>query len=136
MNMIELTDSLAVSGQILPQEVADIAAAGYRTILCNRPDNEEPGQPSAAVIAEAAAAAGLRFEYLPVTAMDFPGGDFATTGALLQDASQKVFAYCRSGTRCTNLWVSSCPEDTRDEAVAVARARGFDVSMAARYLQA
>ena len=43
-----LTPKLAVASQITPADVARIAAEGYTTILNNRPDGEEPGQPRAA----------------------------------------------------------------------------------------
>ncbi|MFY8032624.1 MAG: beta-lactamase hydrolase domain-containing protein, partial [Devosia sp.] len=32
----------AVAGQISPDDVAKLAEAGFKTILCARPDNEEP----------------------------------------------------------------------------------------------
>ena len=40
-------------------DVAALAASGFRSIICNRPDGEEAGQPPAATLAEAAAAHGL-----------------------------------------------------------------------------
>jgi sulfide:quinone oxidoreductase len=57
--MKTLTDGLAVASQINPADVAGIAAAGYRAIICNRPDGEAADQPSFAKIAEAAAAVGI-----------------------------------------------------------------------------
>ena len=59
MNSYKLTETLAVSGQISAELVADIAAAGYKVLLNNRPDGEEGGQPSSAEIAEAAVAAAV-----------------------------------------------------------------------------
>ena len=46
----------AVSGQISPEDLAKVAEAGFKSILCARPDNEEPGQPSFATISKAAQA--------------------------------------------------------------------------------
>ena len=48
--LIELTDTLSMAGQIQPADVAQLAAAGYETIICNRPDDEEPHQPSMTVL--------------------------------------------------------------------------------------
>lgn len=134
MNSYKLTDTLAVSGQISAELVAEIAAAGYKVLLNNRPDGEESGQPSSAEIAEAAEAAGLEYHYLPVTAMDFPGNHLQEMADLFDDTERPVFAFCRTGTRCTNLWVLSREAEQREQAAGLARGIGFDLSMAARAL--
>ena len=133
MNIVKLTDNLAVSAQITEADVATIAAAGYKVLINNRPDGEEANQPSSAAIAAAAAAAGLEYHYLPVTAQDFPGVGFDEMCDLLSDEERPVLAFCRSGTRCTNLWIAGCAGAEREEAIAVARQRGFDIGMATRF---
>lgn len=134
MNSYKLTDTVAVAGQISADLVADIAAAGYKVLLNNRPDGEESGQPSSAEIAKAAAAAGLEYHYLPITAMNFPGDHLQEMTDLFDDEQRPVFAFCRTGTRCTNLWVLSRESDEREQAAGHARGIGFDLSMAARAL--
>jgi uncharacterized protein (TIGR01244 family) len=59
MRIVKLTPTVAVSGQITPDEVPEIAAAGYRVLVNNRPDGEEAGQPGSDDIAAAARASGL-----------------------------------------------------------------------------
>lgn len=134
MNIVKLTDNVAVAAQITAEDVAAIAAAGYKVLINNRPDGEEGGQPSAAVIGAAARAAGLEYHHMPVTAANFPGADFDAMSELLDDPARPVLAFCRSGTRCANLWVAGCDEATREEAVRVASQRGFDLAMAARFI--
>ncbi|MEH6586433.1 MAG: TIGR01244 family sulfur transferase [Halioglobus sp.] len=134
MNSYKLTDTVAVAGQISADLVADIAAAGYKVLLNNRPDGEESGQPSSAEIAKAAEAAGLEYHYLPITAMNFPGDHLQEMTDLFDDEQRPVFAFCRTGTRCTNLWVLSRESDEREQAAGQARGIGFDLSMAARAL--
>ena len=134
MNIIKLSDSVAVAAQIAPRDVAEIAAAGYKVLVNNRPDGEEGGQPTGARIAEEAAAAGMEYHHLPITAGDFPGAAFEQMCDLLNDADTPVLAFCRSGTRCTNLWVSSRAPSCREQAVDVARGLGFDLGMAAALL--
>ena len=51
--------------------------------------------------------AGLLFVRYPVNAMNFPGADLDGLGALFDDPNQVVLAYCRTGTRCANLWVAT-----------------------------
>ncbi|MDZ7782016.1 MAG: TIGR01244 family sulfur transferase [Halioglobus sp.] len=134
MNIVELSDNFAVSAQIAPRDMADIAAAGYKVVVNNRPDGEESGQPSGAEIAAAAEQAGLEYRYMPINHMDFPGPDLEAFAELLEDSDSAVFAYCRSGTRCANLWVASRPPDARERAAATAHALGYDLGMASRYL--
>jgi len=129
MRIVKLTDTVAVSEQITPMDVAEIAAAGYRVLINNRPDGEVPGQPHNAEIEAAARAAGLEYHYLPVTAIDFPGPGFGKMTDLLDDDSRPVLAFCRSGTRCANLWVASRGNHERDWARAVAGRLGFDLGM-------
>jgi len=134
VNIIKLSETVAVAGQIQPGEVAAIAEAGYRVLINNRPDGEEPGQPTSAAIAAAAAAAGLEYHYLPVTAADFPGPGAAQMAALFSDVERNLLAFCRTGTRCANLWVVTRSQAELDRAAQVAGGQGFDLSMAARAL--
>lgn len=134
MKIVKLTESLAVSGQITAEDVAGIAAQGYEVLVNNRPDGEESTQPAGAAIAEAAARAGLEYHYLPVTHTTFPGADFDAMCDLLGDTGRRTLAFCRSGTRCANLWVASVDESERGEALAVAAGQGFDLGMAARFI--
>ena len=73
--------------------------------------------------------AGLLFVRYPVSAMNFPGPDLAGLGDLFDDRHHAVLAYCRTGTRCANLWIATRPATEQAEAVQVARQIGFDLSM-------
>jgi len=129
MNIVKLSDSVSVSEQILPKDVAGIAAAGFKVIVNNRPDGEAQGQPSSADIARAARGVGLIYYHLPITAANFPGPDVELMMSLLDGSDAPVLAFCRSGTRCANLWVSTRPGGARSQAVELARSLGFDLSM-------
>jgi len=130
MRVVQLSDSLSVSDQIAVDDVARIAEAGFKVLINNRPDHEVANQPSSDEIAAAAEVAGLRYYYMPVTARDFPGLDLAELSALINDAASPALAFCRSGTRCTNLWVATRGIEQRDASVTVARQLGYDLSMA------
>lgn len=132
MNLIQLTDRIGVAGQISLDQVARIAEQGYAVLVNNRPDGEDPGQPDSAELQAAAIAAGLEYHHLPVTAMNFPGPDVAHMARLFADESRPLLAFCRSGTRCANLWVATRPGAERAQAEARARALGYDLGMAAR----
>jgi sulfide:quinone oxidoreductase len=116
MHPRRLADILSVSPQIAVADVAAIAGAGFRSIVCNRPDGEDPGQPRFAEIAAAAAAAGLRAVHQPVASGAVTAVDGAMFAAILADLPKPVLAYCRSGARSTTLW-SLCQVDAGDGAL-------------------
>tara|TARA_R110002049_G_scaffold9801_4_gene49064 strand:- start:2964 stop:3374 length:411 start_codon:yes stop_codon:yes gene_type:complete len=134
MNIVKLTDSVGVSAQITPDDVAEVAAAGYKVLINNRPDGEESEQPSSAAIAAAADAAGMEYHHIPVTAGSFPGPHFDAMSDLLDDPDRPVLAFCRTGTRCANLWVASRETERREAAIAEAGQRGYDLAMAEKFL--
>ena len=133
MRIVKLTDTVAVSDQITASDVAEIAAAGYKVLINNRPDGEVPNQPPSAEIEVAARTLGLEYHYLPVTAANFPGPGFDQMTDLLDDPGRPVLAFCRSGTRCANLWVASCETSDRDQARAIARGLGYDLGMSSTW---
>ncbi|WP_439569647.1 TIGR01244 family sulfur transferase [Sphingopyxis sp.] len=103
MTIRTLTPALSVSPQIAPADVAALAASGFRAIVCNRPDGEEPGQPPASTVAAAAEAHGLRFVHIPVVSGTIDEGDAAAMARALADLPAPVLAYCRSGARSEQL---------------------------------
>ena len=131
MSVYKLTESLSVAAQITPQDIGGLAAQGFTTVVCNRPDGESPGQAGMDEMEAACRDADVLFIRYPVDVLNFPGADLEGLGTLFDDPNQRVLAYCRSGTRCANLWILSRYEDSRADAIAVARGIGFDLSMAA-----
>ncbi|MDG2046369.1 MAG: TIGR01244 family sulfur transferase [Halioglobus sp.] len=134
MDIIKLTESLSVSAQISRDDVAKIAAAGYKVLVNNRPDGEDSHQPAGAVIAAAAAAVGLDYHHMPVTAANFPGPDLAAMTDLFDDSERPVLAFCRSGTRCANLWVAGRATSASENAMQTVNQCGFDLSMASTFI--
>lgn len=105
MQYRQIADDYAVSPQISAGEVAEIKAAGFKSVICNRPDNEDPGQPSHEEIQKAVEAAGLAFKWVPVISGQMTPDNVADQAAALYELPGPVFAYCRSGTRCANLYM-------------------------------
>ena len=134
MNIVKLTESLAVSAQITLEDVAQIAAAGYAVLINNRPDGEESAQVPSAFIETAAEAAGMEYHHIPITAASFPGPDLEAITALFDDPSRPVLAFCRSGTRCANLWVAGVADFDLASAMKVASQCGFDLGMASSFI--
>lgn len=96
----------AVSGQLSPDDLSGLARQGFATVVCNRPDGEDPGQPSRAAIEAACVANDVRFVFAPV-APGLPAADsVAAMRTALAESDGAVLAYCRSGTRSAALYAA------------------------------
>ncbi len=126
----QITDFLSVAGQISKDDIAELAKAGFATIINNRPDNEEPGQLTAAEAEAEAKRQGLGYHYLPVTAATITRREVAAFQKLLLRSPTPVLAHCRSGTRCYVLWAASRALFDREsplKLVAQAALKGYDL---------
>lgn len=104
MTITEITPDYSVAPQILPEDVAALAAAGFRAVMCNRPDDESPDQPSAAAVRAEAERLGLAFAHVPVVSGSIEAENVADFRAAIDALPAPVLAYCRSGTRSRLLW--------------------------------
>jgi uncharacterized protein (TIGR01244 family) len=130
-----ITDRVSVSPQILPEDVAAIKAAGFTTIINNRPDGESSGQPDGAEVKAAAEAAGLAYFSIPLGREGVSPEMVEETKQVLEGSAGPVFCYCRSGTRSTTLWaLSQAGKMPADEIIAAAGRAGYDVSHLAGHL--
>ena len=131
-----LTPFIAVAAQLQPADMGALAAAGFRSVINNRPDGEGEGQPSSAEMEVAARASGLDYHHLPVVAGKIGDADIVAFGRLLALVRGPVLAFCRTGTRSTSLWALSEARHL-DPAVLLATAReaGYDLSGQATRLE-
>ncbi|MEZ5884014.1 MAG: TIGR01244 family sulfur transferase [Paracoccaceae bacterium] len=104
MDLRQITPDFAVAPQITPEEVAAIAALGYRTLINNRPDDEIEDALDSDAMAVAAAEAGLAYHHLPYFPGQMTPDLVAAFEAVMATAEGPVLAYCRSGTRSSHLW--------------------------------
>ena len=125
----KLSPFISVSPQISVADVADAASLGFKTIICNRPDNESDDQINADEIKQAAAKNGLAFNYLPVTSGNITEDDVSAFAALISEVKGPVLAYCRSGTRSCTLWaLAEAAHLSPQNLLATAEAAGYDLS--------
>ena len=89
----------SVSGQLTLDDVRDAATQGFKTIICNRPDNEEPAQLDSSIVQEQSEALGMKFAYIPVSSSGVTPSDGVKMRAALYAMPSPVLAYCRSGAR-------------------------------------
>ena len=99
------TDQFGTLGQISPEDVAQIARQGYKSIINNRPDGEGgPDQPKNSDIQVEAEKLGLNYAYLPVVPGAFTPEQVVEMARLLKTMPGPILAFCRSGARSTNLY--------------------------------
>jgi uncharacterized protein (TIGR01244 family) len=98
-----LDEKVLIDGQIRPGDIAGLKDEGVSMIVCNRPDGEEPGQPTAAQIEAAAEEAGLQFRFIPI-ARGIGPSDAESMAEAIEAADGKVLAYCRTGNRSALVW--------------------------------
>ena len=98
------SEQFATLGQLMPEDLAEVAAMGYQSVINNRPDGEGgPGQPTSAQMAQAAQAAGLTYAYLPVVPGMITPDQARSFAQWLGQQPGPVLAFCRSGARSTQL---------------------------------
>lgn len=100
-----ISNDFSTSPQLQPEQLAELAARGFKSVINNRPDGEGGAeQPASAAIASAAGAAGLEYAYLPVVAGKITPGEVETFSRLLEQLPKPILAFCRSGTRAGMLY--------------------------------
>ena len=133
MDLKKISEKTAVSPQITPQDMTAIKEAGFRAIICNRPDGEGVDQPSFEEIEAAAKKVGLEAAYVPVTSGKVRDEDVESFGAALKDLPRPVLAYCRTGTRSATLWsLHESKKRPMYEILAATKAAGYDMNGVAR----
>ena len=131
-----LTETFAVSPQIGLEDLEDLKAQGFKTIVCNRPDGEVPAEINAEAMEKACEVAGLTFVLNPLS-----HGALTTDHIDIQrDAAHSdgpVLAYCASGNRSSILWgLAVAGEYSTDEILLRTSKAGYNLNGLAPQLDA
>ena len=125
-----INDQVSVAPQIDPADVVEAARAGFTTIVNNRPDEEEVGQPGGDSIRTVAETLGIAYHAIPISHAGFSAPQVEAMRNVLAEAQGPVLAYCRSGTRSANLWALA--EASRGEhpagLIEAAAGAGYDLN--------
>jgi sulfide:quinone oxidoreductase len=138
MDVKRLSPDLSVTGQLAPSGLAAAAKAGFRAVICNRPDGEGGDQPGYREVEASARAAGLEARYLPVTSGKVTDGDVMAFRDELAALPKPVLAFCRTGTRSATLWALGEAAAARPlpDILAATKAAGYDLSGVVRRIAA
>ena len=129
MKIVKVSNNFAVSPQLEPGDMHELADAGFQTVICNRPDGEEPGQPGAASLRQAAEAAGIAFHHIPVSGGKFPPDAIKAFAQVREEADGNLLAFCRTGTRSITLdALANIKNETAEERIECAELAGYDLS--------
>ncbi len=125
----KVTDGFSVAPQITEDDVDAIAAAGFKTLMANRPDGEGGvDQPRMGAIRTRAEALGLTFVAIPFSGAPTPE-ILERVNSALAEAPAPVLAYCRTGTRSVTAWaLTHAGQGMGDEIVEAAGEAGYDLS--------
>ena len=130
MEIRPIAEGYAVTPQIEPLDMPEIAAQGFTTVICNRPDGEVPHELAASVIRTAAEAAGLRFVENPMAGGGLQMDHITNQRRAIDEAPGPVLAYCASGNRSTILWaLANAGRKPTEELVAAGSDYGYQVPM-------
>lgn len=101
-------EGFATTGQLSPEDMAAVKAAGFRSVINNRPDFEGgPTQPTHEAMSAAAKKENVMYAYLPVNGAAQSEAEIDQFRQLLNDLPEPVLAYCRSGTRSYRLYCAA-----------------------------
>lgn len=99
-----------MTGQIEPEHMPRLAEHGIRTIINNRPDGEERGQPTSEEIAAAAAEHGMDYLHIPVVSGGISMQNIEDFKNRCAGFDAPILMFCRSGARSSMLFQMCRPE--------------------------
>lgn len=104
MTFKSIAPGFFVSGQLTSNDLQQAAAQGFKSIICNRPDDEDADQPPASVMRQQVEALGLEFAHIPITPGVVTEADVAAMTKALAQLPSPILAFCRTGARSAKLW--------------------------------
>lgn len=104
MDLNYLSPTFATASQLQPGDIGRLAAAGFKGVINNRPDNEGPDQPRSDELEGEASRHGLVYRHIPVVPGEANAADARAFAAALNEAGGPVVAFCRTGNRAACLW--------------------------------
>ena len=128
MTTTRITPQFAVSGQLRPDDIADVARAGFRAIVNNRPDGEAPDQPHSRELEAQARKCGLAYRHIPFAPGQMGESDVRALDALKAAVDGPILGFCRTGARAAQLWaLSEAGQLGTDRVVDLAGKAGIDL---------
>lgn len=128
MDLRELSPGVFAAPQLEPSDMAALAAQGVTTVICNRPEMENPPPLQAAAMQAAAEAEGLSFVFNPITMGAMTMDSVEEQADAIASSEGGVVAYCASGTRSAIMWaLAQAGQMPTDDILAATAAAGYQL---------
>ena len=128
MDMRKISDQFFVAPQITQTDFAMLRDKGIRSIICNRPDGEDAGQPKFEDLSKTAQEQGIEMRFVPVSGGIYDKEAVADFTEALNILPKPVLAYCRTGTRSATLWaLAKAPDMSVAEILSATKNAGYDL---------
>jgi sulfide:quinone oxidoreductase len=128
VKVTKLTPNISVAHQLTEQDLEQAAAAGFKTIINNRPDGEAPDQPPSETLAAAATRLGLAYHHIPAVSGQISDDQVEAFRTALGGAAKPALAFCRTGTRSTTLWALAASDRlSANEILQTTSEAGYDL---------
>lgn len=128
MKLQQLSEHIYIADQMNTTDINTIKNLGIKSIINNRPDNEEENQPLSKDIAAHAEKSDIKYYYLPITPGDYSSELRDKFSELLNTAKSPIVVFCRTGNRSINLWaISQAPKHGKEYVSAQAKKIGYNV---------
>lgn len=112
MNTTALHDDFHITQQIAHTDIATVASRGFKTIINNRPDNEQAGQPLSKALETEALKTGLKYHHIPIVPGRATPADLNKFRQALEASQGPVLAFCKSGMRAKSMYTACRPNQS------------------------
>ena len=110
-----MAHNISIQGQITPEQVPMLAENGFKTIINNRPDGEEPNQPMSADLAIAAEKAGIVYKEISFAGTGLTQQHVEDFADFFNQAQPPILVFCRTGARSTGIYEAAKKMDLLDD---------------------
>ena len=107
--------TITISGQITPDDVAELANAGVKSIVNNRHDGEEVGQPTSDDIAKACKQHGITYGFIPFAGGMLDMNHVQAFADFYNSTERPLHIFCRTGNRSNTILVTAREKDLLDD---------------------
>ena len=112
---------IAIAGQPSPEQLAEVEAAGYRTVINIRSPEEIDWNEGARV-----GDTGMRYVQVPITPQTIEVGVLARLRTLIDDSPKPILFHCASGNRVSLVWgMLEAGNRSEEEILEIAREGGL-----------
>lgn len=107
MNITPIDTDFSITQQIQHTDLEALAGLGFKTVINNRPDHEQAGQPQSKDLEKAAKKVGIDYHHIPIIPGKATAEDVSKFSKAIAASEGNVLAFCKSGMRAKSLY-SAC----------------------------